>query len=144
MTDNEIIKALQLCTGGDIYCKDCPYTDIQRCRYVSLVDALDLINRQNSEISVKRKLLDIAEAKFKAYEMDKAQLESDIVNANMNLEHLQYEFDLLKQEKSVVIAEAVKEFAEMVKEKIRTMSRIVVYDEDIEHLVIEFTEGEQK
>lgn len=39
--------------------------------------------------------------------------------------------------------EAVKEFAEMVKEKIRTMSRIVVYDEDIDNLVKEFTE-EQK
>jgi hypothetical protein len=38
-------------------------------------------------------------------------------------------------------AEAVKEFAERVKEKIRTMSRIVVYDEDIDNLVKEFTEG---
>ncbi len=42
-----------------------------------------------------------------------------------------------------VKAEAVKEFAERVKEKIRTMSRIVVYDEDIDNLVKEFTE-EQK
>lgn len=40
-------------------------------------------------------------------------------------------------------AEAVKEFAERVKEKIRTMSRIVVYDEDIDNLVKEFTEGQK-
>lgn len=100
MTDEQIIKALQLCTGGDIYCKDCPYTDVARCRYVSLVDALDLIMRQRVEIKNLKDLNNV--------------LETDNINANMNLEHLQYEFDLLRQEKSVVIAEAIKEFVERV------------------------------
>jgi 6-phosphogluconate dehydrogenase len=46
-----------------------------------------------------------------------AVLEADIVNANMNLEHITYEYDLLKQEKSVVRTEAVKEFAEKLHKK---------------------------
>lgn len=89
MTDNEIIKALECC----------PLDDIGGCRKI---DALSLINRQKTEIE---RLKDL-----------NAVLETDNFNANMNLEHIQYEFDLLKQEKSVVIVEAIKEFAARLKD----------------------------
>ena len=63
MTDNEIIKALELCVYGD-YAKchyDCPYK-----RHCSLLtkDALDLINSQNAEID---RLRDVVEKTDNAY-----------------------------------------------------------------------------
>jgi hypothetical protein len=119
-TDDEVIKALECCTLGD--CFPCAYGNIGTgCRDNMNADALALINRQK--------------AKIEALQMDNAQLQSDIVNANMNLEHIQYEYELLKQEKSVVIAEALKEFAERLKPKLS------YYDEYIvDALVKEMTE----
>jgi hypothetical protein len=37
--------------------------------------------------------------------------------------------------------DAIKEFAERLKEKIRVMDRIIIYGEDIDNLVKEMTEG---
>lgn len=79
MEGKDIIKALQLCTSGDIYCKECPYEDTPRCRYVSLVDALDLIRTQWIRI---QNLTD-----------EKKQLETDIANANMNCDHVTHELE---------------------------------------------------
>lgn len=118
-TDEEIIRALEICQKAECWgdCEDmgCPAAAKQGCRfylrtdedYVGVIqdemlkDALDLIKRQKAEIE---RLKDT-----------NAALETDIVNANMNLEHITYEFDLLEQEKSVVRSEAVKEFAERLK-----------------------------
>lgn len=86
MTDNEITKALGACHD---------YSDCDNCRFGKYrtrnglcVDMLhrsarDLINRQKSKIE--------------ALQMDNEQLQSDIVNANMNCEHLQAELEMLKQ-----------------------------------------------
>ena len=53
MTDNEIIKALECCTD-EWYenCNECPYSiDAERCERMKLLeDILDLINRQQTEI----------------------------------------------------------------------------------------------
>lgn len=46
MTDNEIVKALEICSGGG-NCRDCPY-DQTGCEFEK--DALDLIKRQKAEI----------------------------------------------------------------------------------------------
>ena len=101
MTDEQIIKSLECCILGD--CEGCFYgdTDQMRCRDDLAQNALSLINRQKAEIERLKELNDV--------------LETDNINANMNLEHIQYEFDLLNQEKSAVIAEAIKEFAERLK-----------------------------
>ena len=71
MTDNEIIKALGCCQHRSdvIICSsNCPL--FEWCEDEDNDDnvcnlALDLINRLQAEISVKNKLLDIAEEKFK-------------------------------------------------------------------------------
>ena len=42
---------------------------------------------------------------------------------------------------NIVKTEAIKEFAERLKEKIRVMDRIIIYGEDIDNLVKEMTEG---
>ena len=54
MTDNEIIKALELCHTQDglIPCYDCPCWDdgMQKCKGLNHADLLGLINRQKAEI----------------------------------------------------------------------------------------------
>lgn len=52
MTDDEIIKALEHCTGdGEIsYCHKCKIYDIDNCEQILCQNALDLINRQQAEI----------------------------------------------------------------------------------------------
>ena len=54
MTDNEIIKALELCANLE-ECKDCPMANMQKydtdvCEHQIMLYALDLINRQKAEI----------------------------------------------------------------------------------------------
>lgn len=46
MTDNEIIKALEICRNENGICSDCPYSD----DYTNCKDVLDIINRPKAEI----------------------------------------------------------------------------------------------
>ena len=87
MTDNEIIKALKLCTSEDMGCEDgCPYVSVSGCisednENILLKDVFDLINRQKAEIerylhSIKLLEKDVETAKkelkqFKALYVDK-------------------------------------------------------------------------
>lgn len=51
MTDNEIIKALEICRNENGICSDCPYSDdYTNCNTRIAKDVLDLINRQKAEI----------------------------------------------------------------------------------------------
>ncbi len=48
MTDNDTIKALECCIESD--CDNCPWHEQTACNEYMKQDALDLINRQKSEI----------------------------------------------------------------------------------------------
>lgn len=133
MTNNEIIKALDCLKGDEIKCRECPYLvrfDFPHCKEKVAKDALGLIKRQK--------------AKIEALQMDNAQLHSDCINANMNLEHLQADIerlkgwqDLLKAEKhSLIKAEAIKEFAEKIKERMKDLAR-VDFDGEFYYLISE-------
>ena len=50
MTDNEIIKAMEWCSGWGKTCGKCPYKGIAFCANTVKHDALDLIKRQQAEI----------------------------------------------------------------------------------------------
>lgn len=54
MTDNDIIKALEICigfvSGGEAMCNNCPLHDCDNCSSEKLKQALNLINRQQAEI----------------------------------------------------------------------------------------------
>ena len=67
MTDNEIIKALE-----DLLELMLHEGDLQRASIIS--KALDLINRQKAEIE--------------RLQMDNKQLQSDVINANQNWDHI--------------------------------------------------------
>ena len=128
MTDNEIIKALECCLLSNEQqeerCAECPLYETYEmiCQNLLAYYSLDLINRQK--------------AKIEALQMDNAQLQSDVVNANMNLHHAQAELDrftamvdaaedcllplpfknAFDEEIAKAKSEAIKEFAERLKE----------------------------
>ena len=103
MTDNEIIKALECCKCDD--CDNCP-NDFGNC-YANLAGyALDLINRQKAEIE---RLEDKLET-VKRIAIDTIPLvEEDIATAK---------------------AEAIKEFAERLKEMVGEMVDIMFDDNE--------------
>ena len=127
--DEQIVKALECCFINR-KCTGCParhreHDDI--ClRYVGK-EALEMFNSQKEEIE----------------------------KLNIELDAMRYELDLLKQEKSVVVAEAIKKFAERLHKGIAdfrdkremvmlpyTESALLIIERKIDNLVAEMTEGE--
>lgn len=119
-TDNEIIKALELCSADECWCDDCPYENL--CTDTDITKfALDLINRQkaeierlkteNKDISEQFRILDVeCERLEKANEKQKAEIERLKSPCEMQIEVSE------KIENSIKVG-AVKEFAERLKEK---------------------------
>ena len=70
MTDNEIIKALELCTSTG--CETaCPMFDngigsTTECRFSMLAKALSIINRQKAEIESQREYLNVSKIRAEA------------------------------------------------------------------------------
>ena len=105
MTDADIIKALECCTN--ICSESCPnfhngiYVESQ-CTSVLMCEALSLINRQKAEIERFER-----ESKSK---LDKWKLLDDRTKKRYA--------ELYEEAKDVVRAEAIKEFAERLKEEL--------------------------
>lgn len=120
MTDNEIVKALEICGSNGYACEECLYVGKGSCRQLTL-DALALINRLKAEIERLEKAIEVVDFMEELREKQ------------------------LKRAK----ADAVKEFAERLKKEIdeRWYYDIAGLDDtmcaltDIDNLVKEFTEG---
>ena len=163
MNPHEIIKALECCI--EVECDECPFDEQTSCIGYVKQGAIDLINRQKAEIKdweTQFRFLDVECCRLeKQTEEQQAEierlrdlnnvLETDNINANMNLEHIQYEFDLLKQEKSVVKSEAIKEFVKEHREIMLAFCddddqislKVCEYDANTNDLVKEMTEGNE-
>ena len=136
MTDNEIIKALECCSKSDTednYCDGCPYEKEKYCASKISKDSLDLINRLQAEIkSLEREndiLSIIADTAFQDGLNEAQDLYAEQVNAEIK-------------------TEAIKEFAERLKEQSDShfdYSELVfeIGEEKIDNLVKEM-EGEDK
>ena len=123
MTDKEIIKALECCyRKGGTPCRDCPFNEFEDCNDVLMADyVFNLINRQQEEID----------------------------NLREHLKRVCAERDARICTNNFIKSEAVKEFAERLKEKsfktIRNygLTKDVVEVCDIDNLVKEMGgEGE--
>ena len=125
MTDNEIIKALELHSDMESYCTDiCPYSqDDYYCDSLRARGAIVLFNRQKAEV----------ERLQQKYELSEAEREANVKGFTETLK--------------TVRAEAIKEFAERLKEKADRgfwQEHSYVDVEDIDNLVKEMTEDEGK
>lgn len=122
ITDDEIIKALECCVKITTDCEKCPYwgiSKVENCFDVAKQDAVDLINRQKAEIESLK------------YDYDNLQRQFDEIYqqfhylSNVEIPYL-YSFTEDKDKKLETIAnillrakaEAVKEFAERLKQKV--------------------------
>lgn len=117
MTDNDIIKALECCSTYGVSCTNCPaYVSSEKstCREV-LKGAVEIINRQNATIE--------------QLEKDKESFANSYAKAvARNL---------------TIKAEAVKEFAELLKEHIRDYHPYYyVIDEEVVDNLVEEMVGE--
>ena len=113
MTDNEIVKALEVCDNS--FCEDCKYHDkLFNCRDNLIRDALDLINRLQAE-------------------NERLTKENTILSQNADTafqDGLNEAQDLYaEQVKTEIKAEAYKEFAEKVKKNQRKLFNYI-YSED--------------
>ena len=91
MTDNEIIKYMQCVMGNDVSCSECTYQKVlpfPSCRMMCAKNALNLINRQKAEND---------------------SLKVDLAKCSIRLDNLYKTADEIK-------SEAIKEFAERLKE----------------------------
>ena len=132
MTDNDIIKALECCTDTLSCPTDCPlFEDDRDCLLVLNKSILDLINRQKAEIQALREDIhnrktreNKLRSKIKSFRAEIERLQSESIgkcelaismrNDNNLDSNCNYCIDKSK-------AEAIKEFAERLKEII-TMS----------------------
>ena len=102
MTDNEIIKALKCCP----YQRDCVSCDVNACDNSPnhiMKCALDLINRQKAEIE--------------NYSHNNKTMSDSIYKMQKLIESQKAEIERLQKTQQLARAEAIKEFAERLKEK---------------------------
>ena len=125
MTDNEIIKALEICsksTNGcshsNYTCEDCYLNGQPMCSSVLFQDTLDLINRQKAEIE---------------------RLEERIIEVQRCDKELIETLHKIHEEKiEAAKAEAIKEFAERLKmQGVTFLHNKVVLSNEIDNLVKE-------
>jgi hypothetical protein len=126
-TDDEIIKALELCftpKGTKDTCAKCPFHKFRAlCKVERDRAALDLLHRQKAEIERLKKIGD-----------DKT---SEILRHATAIGELHKQLETAK-------SEAIKEFAQRLRKRARmplgTLYRAMVYLKDIDTLVKEMTE----
>lgn len=130
MTDNEIIKANELCAKTPMACEECPYYCRANCVNSMTGDTIDLINRQKAEIETLKahEEKEHQYCKNKCEPKYKAEIErlknNQVVHIDIN-EQFRKECE---HEVKTAKAEAFKELSEKIKEEIRLILKDA-YDE---------------
>lgn len=124
MTDNEIIKALEHCLYKEhrqSKCTECKY--VTGCKPYLMRESLDLINRQKAEIEKLQTTLFKKEDLMQMLFEQKQAYYDELVSAKAKIERLDKltieqhrEIDRLYDYVQYTRAEAIKEFAERLKE----------------------------
>lgn len=132
MTDNEIIKALECCNFG-YECDYCPDNNENWCVLDIKLQILDLINRQKAEI-------------------EKLKQENEFFRKTIT-QNAQRALEVTVEEIEKTKSEAIKEFAERLKDGLRGIGRSTIYGNfeygtiksyEIDNLVKELTEENKK
>ena len=163
LTDAEIEKALECCISDVAHCFECPYNDNAECNFILIRNSFNYINRLKAENERFRKLQKPTGAGGYKIENGKVIYYTDILNGYRHeykdLEEIVKELNLYmhtdyknielishyQHKAQTAKAEAIKEFAERLKEKSEYYSDLpfkTVHVEDIDNLVKEMTEKE--
>lgn len=112
MADKEMIKAIECCLKSPVDCDNCAYTKypVRDCNTILINDIADLINRQQQEIERLKEDIDVLKSELNDCECKNYDLEN----------HKIYSESVMGK----VRAEAIRQFAEKLKEK---MNNLVAY-----------------
>lgn len=99
MNDNDVIKALKLCSVEKNTCKNCPYR-VNGClsedgTNLLIRDALDLINRRNEEINRLTVELQAMRGSANSYKMHYEKAQAEIKLLNLKIRGLNRQIDNL-------------------------------------------------
>ena len=114
-TDEEIIKALEICTNGKLGnedCINCPYeSGIRLCSDYLMLDALDLINHltttnKNYEATIKRadELIDTLKAEIEKLNVELVGMRGACESYKMHYDKAQAEIERLQEELKITRA----------------------------------------
>lgn len=138
MTDNEIMKALECCRAETVLCPQCPLKDVgYTCEDKLTGYAFDLVNHQKAEINT----LESERNNYKEWYLSLANEVNQYPCKTVVGNNSEKDYDNLI---ASIKAEAIKDFAERLKEKFGIYDCIVtVNNEDVYNLVKEMTEGKE-
>ena len=108
-TNEEIIKALELCSNVIHDCQGCPFVPDHKCHYVLKTNALDLINRQKAEYENLDTKLKAMRGAANSYKAENERLNEIIKNCHKEI------LQKCDSCNNRIKAEAYKEFAEKLK-----------------------------
>ena len=110
LTDNEIIKALEICSTYKGKCADCPAfvkVDRSNCKQV-LLGAIDIINRQNEQLKANFDSRQTNECE----NIDVARFEAEITRQKEEIEELKSAINGFRGYEDKIKSEARKEFVD--------------------------------
>ena len=143
MTDNEIIKALECCAvHGLLKCEKCPKkNEGVTCMYALSKDALDLIKRQKAEIEKLNVELVGMRGACESYKMHYDNAQAEIERLQNAYKQCAWERDTFLEQLETAKSEAIKEFAERLKEQFSENKYILPsVNISVDNLVKEMTE----
>ena len=107
MTDNEIIKALEVCSyaTSNKDCEKCAYYPDEECVKKQFTDILGLINRQKAIIEKSEKVEHFADKTIET-------ANAEIKRLNIELQSMRSAANSYKMHYETVKSEAIKEFCE--------------------------------
>lgn len=150
MTDEQVIKALECCVYWN--CKECPcFVDKGNCTRKSDRELLNLINRQKEEIERLQSLCSSKDAIINSQEAEIRQNENrfphftedtQVVSVSKKADGQYYADRVTTIQVDKIRAEAYKEFAERLKEKmdINSSGYILITEMTLDNLLKEMTE----
>lgn len=139
MTDNEIIKALECHADRTNNCELCPLFEDEFCASILAHNSLDLIIRQQAEIESLKSLCTSKDVIINSQEAEIEKLKNSPIIGS-----------LCQMWKAEARVEAIKEFAEKFKKKVRNIPRyhfcfnLLHVEKDIDDLVAEMTGKEDE
>ena len=173
MTDNEIIKGINLCLSKKWDCYDCPFInkeDGEKCFDNLLINVYDLITRQKAEIERLREIRDLCnitilekDEQIKKLKISDASKEECTIKQHGEIKELKAEVERLQAEEqrysfcvsmengeirtksakdycklvSEMTAEAIKEFAERLRPKLRANAYVSDLGKHVDELIID-------
>lgn len=128
MTDREIIQALECCRNDFSMsnCLDCPYNKAKSAKCITFMieDTLALITRQQAEIEEMHKRVMRLDSEREEWsrtvtteKLKNIELQAEIERLEIRLRKVRNQFTDLGKMYSEIRAEAIKEFAQQMKER---------------------------